>query len=176
MDKDGKFAKFCQKIIAEKNSGILTIVEAATKIRDYPSGKQLHPMLDWVGGLAWELAEDFRKDGQQKSFWTEIEDLVSSYVNGNWHDTSRMLLIIYGKYQKDKLIESFSVTIRAQNGVLQVSAANEELKRSVSATLKTINKNQTDCWLLRNLGYLIPKTIGDLKLVSVDDCEYLVQV
>ena len=173
------FISLWKDVIAEYKAGNITISEAAQKIEkqtiNYTFEEPVHPMLYKVGDLMFDIAEDYRSEKEDKADWDTIIRTVEAYDSGNWEPTCWILSAMYGKYEKEKLIHSYSVAVKRQNGHTIIETASKNIEKDIKEVVSNVNKEQTDERYLQNLTMLMPKSIKTMKLVNVMVQEYLTE-
>lgn len=171
------FVELCKKLIAGHKAGLIDLRSAAEQIvkqaDEHPFEETVHPMLYKVSHLAFDIAEDYRSEKDDKADWATITETVNNYVTGNWEPTCWILSAMYGEYSGDKLVHSYSVAVRRQNGGTIIETASDEIKKATNEAVSRLNAEQTDERYLRNLVQFVPAAIGKYKLVSADVGEYL---
>ena len=174
-----QFIRHCQTVIADYDAGKLSLNGAAAKINtspfEYPFKGPAHPMVYKVADLAFDIAEDYRSEKDDKLDWILLTKALNSYIAGDWEPTCWILSAMYGEYSGQKLTHSYSLSVRRQNGKTLVETASEELKNAVTEVIGKLNVEQTDERYLQNLAKLTPKKLGKYRLASVEVAEYLTE-
>lgn len=174
-----QFIEHCQIVVSEYKVGKSSLNTAAAKINasvfEYPFEGPAHPMVYKVADLAFDIAEDYRSEKDDKADWAALTKTLNNYITGNWEPTCWILSAMYGEYYDEKLTHSYGVAIRRQNGETLIETASEELKDTITKLINKLNKEQTDERYLQNLAKLVPVTIGKYKLASVEVAEYLTE-
>lgn len=179
MTNAEEFIRQCQGVISEHEAGKQSLNDAAAKINaspyDYPFEGPAHPMVCKVADLAFDIAEEYRSEKDDKADWTVLTKTLNNYVTGNWEPTCWILSAMYGEYEQNKLTHSYSVAVRRQNGETIVETASENIRDTISKVIQKLNTEQTDERYLQNLARIIPEVIGKYKLASVEVKEYLTE-
>lgn len=174
-----QFIEQCQEVVSDYESGKQSLNNAAAKINasvfEYPFEGPAHPMIYKVADLAFDIAEDYRSEKDDKFDWAILTKTLSNYITGSWESTCWILSAMYGEYSDDKLMHSYSVAVRRQNGGTIIETASEDLKNTIIKTINELNKGQTDERYLQNLAKIAPGAIGKYKLASVEVAEYLIE-
>jgi hypothetical protein len=174
-----QFIEHCQTVTTEYKAGKLSLNTAAAKINasvfEYPFEGPAHPMVYKVADLAFDIAEDYRSEKDDKADWALLTGTLNKYIIGNWEPTCWMLGAMYGEYSGQKLTHSYSVSVRRQNGKTLVETASKELNNVATKLSGTLNVEQTDERYLQNLAKLIPEKVSKYKLANVEVAEYLTE-
>ena len=174
-----QFIEHCQAVIIGYKAGKLSLNSAAAKINasvfEYPFEGPAHPMVYKVADLAFDIAEDYRSEKDDKADWALLTKTLNSYITGDWEPTCWILSAMYGEYSDQKLTHSYSVSVRRQNGETLVETASEELKNAFTEVIGKLNVDQTDERYLQNLAKLTLTKIGKYKLANVEVAEYLME-
>ncbi|HSE61191.1 MAG TPA: hypothetical protein VLA88_02765 [Candidatus Saccharimonadales bacterium] len=182
MNTPAEFIMKCQEAIRRHKAGDWSLKRAAVAIapsryHDYPFDTSAHPMLYYVADLAFAIADDFDPDdrpGSNADNWQLLVEIINDYVSGNWHSTCWMLSATYGKYTSNKIVHSYGVVMRRQNGETHIQTSNNDINRAISDVVRTLNMRQTDERYLQNAAKLMPGRINEYTLLSVDVEEHLV--
>lgn len=179
MNNVTAFVTLCQKVIADEEAGRIDILAATEKIRrqagEQPFEETVHPMLYKIEHLAFDIAEDYRSDKDNLADWSIITETVRNYIEGNWEPTCWILNASYGEYSAKKLVHSYSLFVRRQNGETRVEVAVPAVQDAIKKVTMTLNGEQTDERYLRNLEQQMPETIGKHRLLGVIVAEYLTE-
>lgn len=166
-----------KRVIADTETGLIDIYVAAEKIlkwaNEHSFENNQHPMLYEVSDLSFDITEDYRTEEADRADWETITNTIKQYAEGNWEPTCWILSAMYGEYLGGKLIHSFSVAVRRQNGGTTTETASGELKRELAHVIEKVNTVQTDERYLQNLAKLFPRSTKKHKLTNIDVAEYL---
>lgn len=174
-----EFISICKKAIENYKSGNVSLKQAAAKINnnpfEYPLEDHAHPMLYKVAALAFDIAEDYRTEKEDITNWETLTKTLERYEKGDWEPTCWILSAMYGEYEKNSLIHSYSSSIRRQNGKTIIETASNIVKKSLEATVANVNPVQTDERYMGNVLKLLPNKVGKLKLTNSTYGEYLIE-
>jgi len=165
----------CQSVIDGQSAGKLDLVAAARAILDLEVTERVHPMIDKIRALAFDVAEDYLEPDLNRANWKTMVETLKAYKIGDWEPTCWILAAMYGKHEAGRLVHSFSVVVRRQNGKTTVETAEEHIGKAVNKVIPKINKDQTDEWYLENFAKQLPESAGGLSLLSCDVQEHLTQ-
>lgn len=172
-----EFIKHCQRVVSDYKAGKRHLVDSAAQINaspfKYPFDGPVHPMMNKVANLAFDISEDYRSEDENKADWMILTKTLNDYVVGNWEATCWVLSAVHGEYNSNKINHSYSVAVRRQNGETVIESANDELKGTVKRLIQKLNTEQTDEHYLQNLVIITPIEIGKYKLTSIEVKEYL---
>lgn len=178
MENTEKFIKRYQEIVLEYETGRRLLPDAAEQIiaasAQLSFDKLAHPMTEKVLDIAFDIAEDYRSEDEDKASWVTLTKTFDDYLKGNWEPTCWIFSAIYGEYEKKRLHHSYSVAVRRKNGEALIETANSEIKDAIDKVIKKLNPEQTDERFLQNLAKIIPNEVGKHRVVSVDVDEYLI--
>lgn len=164
-----QYAQECQRIIDQNNADI---TETCRLIGNIKTPKRLHPMLHKVPDLAWDIVEDFRPEEENQHYWEVIKTTLDSFIKLEWASTTWLLMAIYGQYSDNRLVHSFSIAIKRQNGATIFESGNKALVDMARDVASSINTHQTDEWFLCNLAQALPQTHNELKLEDISIQDY----
>jgi hypothetical protein len=174
-----QFIEQCQEVIAEYEAGGQSLNDAAAKINaspfDYPFTSIAHPMIYKVAEIAFDIAENYRSEKEDKADWKILTKTLDNYIKGNWEPTCWILSAAYGEDHNGKLAHSYSMSVRRQNGKTLIETASPEIKNEITANIKKLNNEQADERYLQNLARILPTNIDKYKLISVEVREYLTE-
>ena len=125
-------------------------------------------MISEICSIAYELSEMYLSKDDVKLNWEQLVNTLKSYTDHKWYSTTWMLYLVYGKFEQEKLIESFNVVIRRRNGETIIESALEVLRKNIEGVSLKINPDQTDEWYLRNLKEIVPGIVNKNKLLDTE--------
>ncbi len=128
-----------------------------------------------VADLAFDIAEDYRSEKDDKADWALLTKTLNSYIAGDWEPTCWILSAMYGEYSDKILTHSYSVSVRRQNGKTLIETASKELESAIGKVIDELNADQTDERYLQNLAKFMPESSGRYKLANVGVAEYLTE-
>lgn len=179
MDADQTFIDLCLRLTAECDAEKIDIMTAATEINAWVNENSFvshtHPMLYKISHLAWDIVEDYQSANDNKIDWDIITKTAMRYSRGDWEETCWILTIMYGEYDHDTLVHSFSIAITRQNGKTAITTANKALGKAYVSIISKVNHNQTDQRYLQNLLQFLPRNHDSFQLLNHTLQEYLTE-
>ncbi len=175
MSNIDKFIKQTKNIISNYDKDKISLNEAASKISNYEEylDSSSHPMLQEICDIAFHIHLGVEDEKYNKIEWQILNELFVDYLNAKWDKTEWLLSAVFGKYDLNRLIESYGILISIRDGQPKIESANKELVKYFSELSKKLNNQQTDQRYLENMSQIIPKSINKLKLLDISIGEFL---
>lgn len=174
-----EFIGICKRAIERYEADKLSLRDAAAEINssptEYPLKEHVHPMLYKIADLAFDIAEDYRSEHEDKPDWKILTKTLKDYEKGSWEPTCWILSAMYGVYENDRLEHSFSATIKRQNGETVIDCAASKLRMYLVSAVAHVNNEQTDERYLQNVTKFLPDRVGKLRFSNYSILEYLTE-